>query len=102
MYMSINENGEVKACWEQDRKFLVQVTDGEDTWVSLMSAQTLIDSVDMSDCSYCSYQVFDYSTFGEIKPLVLKGTWHDPKDPLKIVVEDTEGNVLLVGYGTDH
>lgn len=105
MIFAINPETEEIMMTAQNNQFLVQCLDSftGETWASFKTAKQLIDFVDLDDCYDFVYSVYDASSkFGEIKPLVVKGCWHDFRDPLKIVIEDEDGNVVLVGYGSDH
>lgn len=79
--------------------FLVQhIVDGE-TMISVMSAQRLIDYINMSDCHGESYEIFDVeSEFGKVKSLHYKG-WQ-PGGLIEIV--NDEDITILRGYGEDH
>lgn len=62
----------------------------------------IINMIDMADCYYTIHLVYDINELGELEPLVVHGTWHDPKRPLYIKVTDQNGNIVFDGYGTDH
>lgn len=80
------------------KQYLVQrMSDGE-VFMSLMTEETLIDYIDMSDCYDEDYEIFDASEFGKIKPLHYVG-WQ-PRCLIEIADED--GNIVISGYGTDH
>ena len=83
--------------------FLVnQLIDGEDFSARIMTADEIFDMMDMADCYNIQIRVYILRGF-EDKPKLCKfrGTWHDPSDPLKMVIE-YEGKEIAVGYGTDH
>lgn len=64
-----------------------------------MTANELINYIDMEDCHEEMYEIYDCtSMFGEVKKLHYKG-WQ-PNCLIEIV--DDEGKVVLKGYGTDH
>lgn len=79
-------------------KYLVQRDNGDEQWASLMTVGELVDYVDMSDCHDESFEVYDVSTFGQIRKLKYKG-WQ-PGCLIQFV--DADGNVVIEGYGTDH
>ena len=79
-------------------KYLVQrMVEGE-ICSQLMTEKELIDYIDMDDCHGESYRVFDVSEFGKIKVLHYAG-W---KPNCLIELHDTDGNIVVSGYGTDH
>ncbi|MHB8388059.1 MAG: hypothetical protein ACYDBH_00595 [Acidobacteriaceae bacterium] len=62
----------------------------------------VIFAVDMSDCVHVEavYRVKNDAS-GELERLEIHGCWHDPSDPLHIVVHSSAG-ALFEGSGTDH
>ena len=104
--LSINEDGEATATRYSLEEVLVQSYypgyDGCKVTGRVMSPLELIRRVDMQDCTDEMLEAYDISEFGKVKPLVIKGTWHDPKDSLKIVIETEDGKVVAEGRGTDH
>ena len=89
---------------EKDRNayVVVEKTDiGES--VSVMSPGEIFSMMDMSDCYDIEIDVFLIRKFGEPPQRCrFRRTWHDTKDPLKMVICDEDGTVLDIGYGTDH
>lgn len=78
--------------------FIVQRTDGDETWVSLMTTNQLIDYINFDDCHNESYVIWNANEFGVMKPLRYKG-WQ-PNCLIELV--DEKGNVVVSGYGEDH
>ncbi len=80
-------------------KFLVQKVIDDEVFPTIMTANELINYIDMEDCHEEMYEIYDCtSMFGEVKKLHYKG-WQ-PNCLIEIV--DDEGKVVLKGYGTDH
>lgn len=90
---------EVKICKE---RYIVQNNDGEDAWLSLMTANEIIEVISMSDCSDISIEVWEQIGIGELSKLTVKGTWHDSADPLLIEAFRQDGTVAFAGRGEDH
>lgn len=62
----------------------------------------IINMIDMSDCYLgVQYRVYRSDERG-IEELNIHGCWHDFNDPLYIKLIDSDGNVEIDGYGTDH
>lgn len=78
--------------------FLVQKMIESQVYGSIYTENELIAYIDMSDCLCEEYKIFDISTFGEVKEVFYKG-WQ-PHCLIEIV--DSEGHVVVRGYGTDH
>lgn len=79
-------------------KFLVQRIIDDEVYSTIMTELQLIDYINMDDCHNENYEIYDISTFGEVKKLHYVG-WQ-PR--CLIEVADENGNVVLSGYGTDH
>lgn len=80
-------------------KFLVQRIINDEVFPEIMTANELINYIDMEDCHEEMYEIYDCtSMFGEVNKLHYKG-WQ-PNCLIEIV--DDEGKVVLKGYGTDH
>lgn len=79
-------------------KFLVQQVIDDMLCQSIFSEAQLISYLDMSDSCECEYKIFDISVFGKVKE-VFSGAW---KLGCVIEVVDSEGNVVVIGYGTDY
>ena len=76
-------------------KFLVQKVIDDEVFPTIMTANELINYIDMEDCHEEMYEIYDCtSMFGEIKKLHYKG-WQ-PNCLIEIV--DDEGKVVLKGY----
>ena len=85
-----------------DKRFLVQIRDREDIWGEIMTADKVIERLDMADIYEEELRIFDISRFGHVEELSVNGCWSDPKDPLHIWCTDSRGEVVIDGYGTDH
>lgn len=80
-------------------KFLVQKVIDNEVYPKIMTANELIEYIDMADCHDEMYEIFDCtSMFGEVKKLHYKG-WQ-PNCLIEVV--DEHGNIVLRGHGTDH
>lgn len=82
-------------------RYVVQNNDGEDAWLSLMTADEIIESVSMSDCSCISIEAWEQTEIGKLSKLTIKGTWH-ADDPLLIEAFREDGTVAFAGRGVDH
>ncbi len=82
-------------------RYVVQNNDGEDAWLSLMTADEIIESVSMSDCSGISIEAWEQTEIGKLSKLTIKGTWH-ADDPLLIEAFREDGTVAFAGRGVDH
>ena len=78
--------------------FLVQKMIESQVYGSIYTENELIAYIDMSDCLCEEYKIFDISTFGKVKEVFYKG-W---QPHCLIEVADSEGHVVVRGYGTDH
>ncbi len=79
-------------------KFVVQrAIDGEIS-LSIMSEEELIRYIDEDDLHQETYQIYNGTTFGEMKKVSYVG-WQ-PDCLIELV--DEAGNVVLSGYGTNH
>ena len=79
-------------------KFLVQRMIDNETYPSIMTERELINYIDMSDCHDEYYEIYDISTFGEVKKLHYVG-W---QPNCLIEIADENGIIVFCGYGTDH
>lgn len=80
-------------------RFLVQRMIDDEIFSRIMTANELINYIDMSDCYDEKFEIFDCDTvFGSVRKLHYKG-WQ-PRCLIEIV--DDQNNVVLRGYGTDH
>lgn len=66
------------------------------------TSKWVLDIMDMSDCYDVELKVWGIRGFGELVPLEIHGTWHDPKNPLYMKVTRPDGSIAFDGYGTDH
>lgn len=85
-----------------DRQYLVQSQIEETTYTSLLRAEEIIERKNMSDCTGEELVVYDISLFGHVEQLTLRGPWSDLSEPLKIWAENTRGEIVFAGYGTEH
>lgn len=79
-------------------KFLVQKYIEGEMYTKICTETELISYIDMSDCHDEEYRIFDISVFGEVREVFYKG-WQ-PRCLIEIA--DSDGNVVLGGYGTEH
>lgn len=54
--------------------------------------------IDMSDCYEGEYKIYDVTEFGQVQEVFYSG-WL-PNRFIKIT--DSNGNIVVSGYGTDH
>ena len=77
--------------------------DEEETSAEIMTAAEIFNYMDMDDCFPCGLCMDIYRINGLWEAPTecsFRGTWHDPSDPLKMVI--VGGGIREVGYGTDH
>lgn len=77
----------------------------EGQWcVKIESAREIFNTMDLDDCydiSINDIRMLDEEEFCE--PCEFYGSWHDPSDPLRMEIRrKRDGEVVAVGYGTDH
>lgn len=87
-----------------NKKYLVQYKwyGSEEIEYFLETTDEIIRMIDISDSNFdYKFKIYDASEYGNIKPLVIHGCWHDPDNPLYIKVTDEDGNLVFDGYGTD-
>lgn len=91
-----------------NKYLVIYEIDGEITEPLVRTAQSIFEHMDMSDCypiSIARLWKIDGINLTECR---FQGTWHNPKDPLKmqikVVCPATKELMkpLDVGYGTDH
>lgn len=91
-----------------NKYLVIYEIDGELSEPSIETASDIFQKMDMSDCypvSIASLYLIDGINFVKCR---FQGTWHNPKDPLKmqikVVCPATKEMMepLDVGYGTDH
>lgn len=82
------------------RTYLVQrkAWDGE-PYYSIMQANELIGYINMADCHDEHFSIWDITEFGKVEPCHYTG-WQP--NCLIEVVRDSDGEVILRGYGEDH
>ena len=88
-----NSNGDTTM-----HKFLVSKMIDNEVYGVIYTETQLISFLDMADCSDEEYKIFDVSVFGEVKELFYRG-WQ-PNCLIEVV--DSNGYIVLSGYGTDH
>lgn len=79
-------------------KFLVQKHIEGEVCAKIYTETELISYLDMSDCSDEEYRIYDISVFGEVKEVFYKG-WQ-PNCLIEVI--DSDGNIIVRGYGTEH
>lgn len=83
-------------------EYLVKIvyTDRSKTW-NKWTADDVFNFMDMDDCHNAFidqiYRLDDYP-----RKCKFYGTWHNPKDPLRMEIRTDYDKLLEVGYGTDH
>ena len=90
-----------------DYKYLVvsRYADEDDSAFDarIMTAAEIFNMMDMADCFPCEMEM-DISRINgvgmQLTDCSFRGKWHDPKDPLKMVI--VGGGIRETGYGTDH
>ena len=69
----------------------------------IMTAAEIFRYMDMDDCFPCELQmdIWRINGIGEaMTECSFLGTWHDPSDPLKMVI--VGDGIREIGYGIDH
>jgi len=74
---------------------------GDTTEASFKAEAEIISFVDMQDCHDQTVRVFDLLHSAPVE-LRIHGSWHNPNNPLYIMLTDPYGNVVVDGYGTNH
>ena len=97
MQRKVNETADQTKMSER-HDFLVQKLIEGEVYGKVCSGNELIAYIDMSDCHCEDYRIYDISVFGQVREVFYKG-WQ-PRCLIEIV--DSEGNMVLSGYGTDH
>ena len=86
------------------KKFVVKYEMEDDVWVAVETAKEIFDRMDMDD--YCDIHITDIRQFDAdnfCEPCEFHGSWHSWHDPLRMeIVRKRDGEVVAVGYGTDH
>lgn len=80
------------------RKFLVQQVINGQVCQGIYSEIQPIRYIDMSDCYEGEYKIYDVTEFGQVQKVFYSG-WL-PNRFIKIT--DSNGNIVVSGYGTDH
>lgn len=82
--------------------------DGELMTPVIESARQIFSTMDMSDCHGITIKRMWLIDGYKLIECRFRGTWHDPKEPLKMVIEAVcpatikQMNPFDIGYGTDH
>ena len=87
---------------DTNRQYMVQCQCDDMQYALRLRADEIVARKDMSDCTGEELLVYDVSVYGKVEKLTLRGPWGDFKNPLKIWAENTRGEVVFEGYGTDH
>lgn len=88
-----------------NKYLVIYEIEGEICEPAIETATQIFDKMDLSDCYDITIKrifLIDGSKVGECR---FRGTWHDPKEPLKMVIEAMYPAPPLpydIGYGTDH
>lgn len=83
---------------QKERKFLVQRIGEDYEDVSLMTANELINYIDMQDIYSETFEIYEVTNFGYVTPIRYIG-W---RPNCEISFANEEGEIVLTGYGTDH
>ena len=81
--------------WEDDPE--------DETSAEIMTANEIFKYMDMEDCFPCHLDLELWRINEIYQPLTactFRGTWHDPSEPLKMVI--VGDGIRETGYGTDH
>lgn len=93
LWNQMNKTEEMKM-----QHFLVQKHIEGEVCAKIYTETELISYLNMSDCSDEEYRIYDISTFGEVKEVFYKG-WQ-PNCLIEVI--DSDGNIIVRGYGTEH
>lgn len=77
----------------------------EDEFADVVTAAKIFEDLDIEDCFPAGFSREAYLLKGYSKRperVQILGTWHDPKDPLKMEIVSSRGKVLDVAWGHDH
>ena len=83
--------------------FVDEEENPDGTVAKIMTAKEIFNYMDMSDCfpSEVIMDIWRINFVGEaLSEWSFRGCWHDPSDPLKMVLFGD--GMKIVGYGTDH
>ena len=91
-------------------KYLViyKDNDGELMEPVIQTARQIFNTMDMSDCHGETIERMLLLDGSKVVDCEFRGTWHDPKEPLKMTIEfmypttPEQWKPLDIGYGTDH
>ena len=97
--LCVTKGGDLRSVQYGLGKILVMATDGNETRPIIMTPAELISALDEQGNSGWDYAAFDVSEFGKVKPLVIKGTWRDARNPLHIIIETENGGSVAEGWG---
>ena len=83
-------------------QYLVEKRIYDESYFKIMSANEIFNLMDMEDCYYL--EIYLYLLVHGMPPVPCKfrGIWDGSDDPLKMVIESATGEIIDVGYGTDH
>lgn len=83
-------------------KYLVLGTMDGDEFSKIMTAAEIFKMMDMADCmddfDICVWKINSYTE--ALSKCTVRGVWHDPSDPLKMVI--VGDGIREIGYGTNH
>ena len=69
----------------------------------ICTAKDIFAVLDMDDCCDPGFiSIHHIKSNGRHERCDWFGTWHNPKDPLRMEIRTTKGKVLDIGYGADH
>lgn len=83
------------------KKYFVQVRDGDDIVLMVLTASEIIKSIGMADCSGVEIEVYDGSVFGETVKLVYEPAINAPFNFHSFVNPKTH-QVEFEGFSEDH
>lgn len=92
---------------EANNQYLVIFSDnyGELMQPQISTANEIFNTMDMSDCHGTTIKRMWLIVGCKLAECRFRGKWHDPKEPLKMVIEAMYPAPPLpydIGYGTDH
>ena len=86
-------------------RYLVEYKiEGEYGEPHIVYATKIFDTMDMDDCYDIKIVYLYLLTEDGREPIPCNffGTWHNFHDPLRMEIRTEDGEVVSVGYGTDH
>lgn len=85
-------------------KFLVKYNIEDEYFVMIEAEREIFNRMDLNDCydiTICDLRIAEPSQY--LRECSFHGIWHDGHDPLRMEIRDAySGEVLAIGYGTDH